>query len=296
MAQTRNRWITQVILAFGLLIFVGSSLLPVIDGFSRSSPSQSTDNSNSALSSSEQKSKLEDQVRGYELVLQREPENQTALKGLLEARLKLLSQKGKGEVKPADIQPVIEPLEKLAKLDPQNSQYGVLLAQAKQQIGDREGAAQAYRSILAVKPGDLNALQGMVQLQLSEKRPEAAIGLLKDTLAAAEQANKIQPDSVNVVAVQVLLGNVYASQKDYVQAQTVYDQAIKKDNKDFRPVLAKAMVLKEQGKTDAAKLLFDDAATLAPAEYKDQINKLATQPLPTPTASPTPSATPTPSP
>jgi tetratricopeptide (TPR) repeat protein len=293
-AQARNRWITLVILGLCLLAFFGVSLVPLISGLSRSPSPQSTATNNGSLSASEQKSKLEDQVRGYELVLQREPENQTALKGLLEARLGLLSQKGKGEVKPTDIQVVIEPLEKLVKLNPQNSQYGVLLAQAKQQIGDREGAAQAYRSILKDKPGDLNALQGMVQLQISEERPEAAIGLLKDTLAAAEQANKIQPNSVDVVAVQVLLGSIYDSQKNYTQGQVIYDQAIKKHPQDFRPVLAKAITLKKQGKVEAAKSLFDNAATLAPAEYKDQINKLATQPLPTPTTSPTPTATPSP--
>jgi tetratricopeptide (TPR) repeat protein len=293
-AQARNRWITLVILGLCLLAFFGVSLVPLISGLSRSPSSPNTANNNGSLSPSEQKSKLEDQVRGYELVLQREPENQAALKGLIEARLRLLTQKGKSERKRADYEGVIEPLEKLAKLNPQNSQYGVLLAQAKQEIGDREGAALAYRSILKDKPGDLNALQGMVQLQISEERPEAAIGLLKDTLATAEQANKIQPNSVDVVAVQVLLGNIHASQKDYTQAQVIYDQAIKKHPQDFRPVLAKAMALKEQGKTDAAKSLFDNAATLAPAGYKDQINKLATQPLPTSTASPTPTATPSP--
>ena len=52
-----------------------------------------------------------------------------------------------------------------------------------------------------------------------------------------------------------------------------YDQAIKKDPKDFRPVLAKAMLLKEQGKITEAKPLFDSAVALAPAQYKDEINK-----------------------
>lgn len=238
---------------------------------------------------SDQKSKVEDEVRGYELVLQREPENQAALKGLLQARLQLLSQKGKGQIKPADIQAVIEPLEKLVKLNPDQSKYAVLLAQAKQQIGDKEGAAQAYRSVLQTKPGDLEALQGMVALLVNQKRPEAAIGLLQDTLSTATQANKIQPGSVDTVAVQVLLGNVHAEQKRYSQALSAYDGAIKVDKQDFRPVLAKAMLLKEQGKLDQAKPLFTAAAALAPAQYKDEINQQAT-------ASPTPAASGVPTP
>ncbi|WP_448266552.1 tetratricopeptide repeat protein [Nostoc sp. DSM 114159] len=290
MSQPRNRWIVQVVLAVAILAFVGVSVIPIIGAFNNTPPSsQNTASTKGSLSSADQKSKLEDEARGYEQVLQREPENQTALKGLLQARLQLLSQKDKSEVKPADIQVVIEPLEKLAKLNPEQSEYSVLLAQAKQQIGDREGAAQAYRSVLSTKPGDLKALQGMVALLISQQRPEAAIGLLQETLSNAAQANTIQPGSVDIVAVQVLLGSVHASQKRYAQASSVYDQAIKKDPKDFRPVVAKAMLLKQQGKDAEAKLLFDSAVALAPAQYKDGIKKAATaSPLPTPAASPAP--------
>ncbi|OCQ98750.1 Tfp pilus assembly protein PilF [Nostoc sp. MBR 210] len=292
MSEPRNRWIVRVILALAVLMFVGVSIVPIISAFnSPTSTNQNPANPTGNLASSDQKTKLQDEVRGYELVLQREPENQTALKGLLQARLQLLS------LNQGDVQGVIAPLEKLAKLNPERSEYGVLLAQAKQQIGDKEGAAQAYRTILDTKPGDLKALQGMVALLLDQKRPEAAIGLLQETLNNATQANTIQPGSVNVVAVQVLLGNVYAAQKRFPQAMNVYDQAIKKDPKDFRPVLAKAMLLKEQGKTTEAKPLFSNAASLAPAQYRDEINKAATaSPTPPPAASapPAPASTPKP--
>ena len=294
MSESRNRWMVRVVLAFAVVAFVGVSVMPIITTFNKpQSLPQNQANTENQGSSFQQKSKLEDQVRGYELVLQKEPENQTALKGLLQARLQLLSQKGQGEVKPADIQVVIEPLEKLAKLNPQKSEYGVLLAQAKQQIGDKEGAAQTYRTILTAKPADLKALQGMVSLQLSEKRPEAAIGLLEESLTAAKNANTIQPESVDVVAVMVLLGNVYAFQSKDDRAISTYDEAIKKDAQDFRPVLAKAMLFKEQGKLDEAKPLFDKATALAPAQYKDEINKVADS-NPIPTAPPTESSPPAP--
>ncbi|MDZ7959251.1 MAG: tetratricopeptide repeat protein [Aulosira sp. DedQUE10] len=284
MSQTRS-WFVKVVLALAILAFVGISMVPLFAAFNQNDKQPQTQNNASAggnVPSSDQKSKLQDEVRGYQLVLQREPENQTALKGLLQARLQLLS------IKEGDIQGVIEPLEKLAKLNPEQTEYAVLLAQAKQQIGDKEGAAQAYRTVLTTKPGDLKALQGMVSLLLSQQRPEAAIGLLQDTLSAAPQANKIQPGSVDTVAVQVLLGTVHASQKRYTQALSVYDQAILKDAKDFRPVLAKAMLLKQQGKVTEAKPLFNTASALAPAQYKDEINKAAeVSPTPAPTASST---------
>ncbi|MBD2353777.1 tetratricopeptide repeat protein [Tolypothrix sp. FACHB-123] len=290
MSQPRS-WIVKVVLALAVLTFVGISLVPLISALNNNTTQSPTQNNASTKGNSatpDQKSKLQDEVRGYQLVLQREPENQTALKGLLQARLELLS------LKEGDVQGVIEPLEKLAKLNPDQTEYTVLLAQAKQQLGDKEGAAQAYRSVLSTKPGDLKALQGMVSLLLSQKRPEAAIGLLQDTLTAAPQVNKIQPGSVDTVGVQVLLGTVHASQKSYTQAISVYDQAAKKDPKDFRPVLAKAMLFKQQGKVAEAKTLFNNASALAPAQYKDEINKAA-EVAPSPNPATTPSAAATPS-
>ncbi|WP_017655088.1 tetratricopeptide repeat protein [Fortiea contorta] len=286
MSQPRNRWIVQVILVVAVLAFVGVSVVPIIAAFNDTQPpTQSATSNQGASPAADQKSKLQDEVRGYELVLQREPENQTALKGLLQARLQLLSQKQ------GDIQGVIEPLEKLAKLNPEQTEYAVLLAQAKQQIGDKEGAAQAYRNVLTRNRGDLKALQGMVGLLLDQQRPEAAIGLLQDTLSSASQINASQPGSVDAIAVQVLLGTVHAAQKNYPQALSAYDQAMNKDAQDFRPVLAKAMLLKQQGKATEAKSLFDRASALAPAQYKDEIQKTANaSPSPTPSASATPSA------
>jgi tetratricopeptide (TPR) repeat protein len=190
----------------------------------------------------------------------------------------------------------IEPLEKLAKQNPNETLYSVLLAQAKQQSGDREGAAQVYRSILETKPGDMDALSGFVSLLRQQNRPEAAVGLLQDTLKKANQANQVQPGSVDVTSVQVLLGGVYASQKRFDEAIAIYDEAAKTNKQDFRPVYGKAVVLKEQGKNDQAKPLFTKAADLAPAKYKDQINQMATNASPAkpPAGAPTGGTTVTP--
>ncbi len=284
MSKGRNKWFVKIVLIVAVIALVGGSMVPIIAAFNESQSGNTA--SSTGNSASNQKSKLEDAVRGYEQVLQREPENQTALIGLLENRLQLL-RLGQG-----DIKGVITPLEKLSKLNPEETRYAVLLAQAKQQIGDKEGAATAYRTVLETKPGDLPALQGMVALLLEQKRPEAAIGLLQESLDKAEKANKIESGSVDTTAVQVLLGNVYAKEKRYAQALSTYDKVIKNDSKDFRPVLAKAMVLKDQGKTEEAQPLFDKAASLAPAQYKDEINRQATTATPTPEVSASPSSEP----
>ncbi|MDB9541146.1 tetratricopeptide repeat protein [Anabaenopsis tanganyikae CS-531] len=275
MSQPRNTWKIKIVLALGTISFLGASLIPIIG--SLKNPPPSTENTPVSTASSEQLSQLQDQAKSYELVLQREPENQTALNGLLQVRLQLLA------LNQGDIKAVIEPLEKLTQLNPERSQYGVLLAEAKQQIGDQEGSAQAYRSVLTTNPGELNALRGLVALLLKQQRPDEAVSLLEDTLSG----KTTQTGSLDRGAVQVLLGTVHVSQKRYGEATSIYEQAIKNDPQDFRPVLAKALLLREQGKPDEAQPLFDNALALAPAQYKDQVNRAIAPPTSAPTPSPT---------
>ncbi|MEG4806872.1 tetratricopeptide repeat protein [Microcoleus sp. F8-D3] len=290
----KRRGLITVVVVLSLIAFLGFSLVPILDSILKASQAQSQSTptpTQTAQSGEKQSELLQAQARGYELVLQREPDNVTALRGLLQVRLELIGQ-GVGDIKDA-----IAPLEKLASLNPETTEYGILLAQAKERTGDREGAAQAYRSILASKPGEIKALQGLVNLLLVQQRPEAAIGLLQDTLKAAPAANLAKPESVDVTSVQLILGQVYAVQKRYEEAIAIYDESAKANPKDFRPTLGKAIVLKEQGKTDEAKTLFDRATELAPPNYKDQINQLASgTPSPSPAAATTPEPAASPSP
>lgn len=293
----KRRGLISVVVVLSLIAFLGFSLVPILDSILKGSQAQSRSTptpTQTAASNDKQSQLLQDQVRGYELVLQREPDNVTALRGLLQVRLELIGQ-GVGAIKD-----VVPTLEKLAKLNPGTTEYGILLAQAKERTADREGAAQAYRSILASKPGEIAALQGLVNLLLVQQRPEAAIGLLQDTLKAAPAQNQAKPGSIDVTSVQLILGQVYAVQKRYPEAIAIYDESAKANPKDFRPTLAHAIVLKEQGKTDEAKTLFEKATELAPPNYKDQINQLASgTPSPAPAAekaSPDPAASPSPEP
>lgn len=267
MTATKKRWLINGFLIIALIAFVGVSILPLITSIlQQEDVAQTADTAPPATTSGltdNEETALQEQAKGYELVLQREPENATALKGLLETRLRL-----------GDIAGAIGPLETLAKMNPEQTEYTVLLAQAKQQVGDKEGAAEAYRTILASKPGDLGALQGLVALLLQEDRPEAALGLLQDTLKLAEQAQSEGVAGMDVASIRLILGQVYAEQQRYDEAIAIYDEIRLLNTTDFRPVLAKALVLRTQGNEETAKPLFEEAAALAPAQYKDQIKQL----------------------
>jgi|GEM_PF-252141 len=258
----RNRILVSSILFLASLAFLALILLPVLGVFRTGAQVAETPSPTSSPTAGEDD--LEARARGYSLVLEREPDNQTALRGLLEVRI----QQG-------DAEAAIAPLERLAALNPDVTDYQVLLAQTKQRTGDSEGAARVYREILSQQPGDMNALQGLVGLMVMEGRPEAAIALLQDTLRIADEQNQVSPGSISETSVQLLLGQVYAEEQRFDEAIAIYDQAIESDRQDFRPVLGKAIVLQADGQTDEADPLFRLASSLAPAQYQDQINQLA---------------------
>lgn len=251
-------------MALAALAFLGLSIAPLLGAF-QNTPSQV------AASPSSTQERLETEAKGYELVLQREPDNQAALRGLIEVR-----------VQQGNIEAIVPVLEKLVEQNPDQADYQVLLAQTKQRTGDLEGAAQAYRTVLETRPGDINALKGLSDLLMQQERPQAAIGLLEDTLNTADAVNQAQPGSVDPTSVRVLLGEVYFKQQRYEEAIATYDSAAQANPEDFRPILGKALVLQAQGRTDEAAPLFASAESLAPTQFKDQVKQLATTPSPSP--------------
>lgn len=265
MTVKRNRWLVISVLVVAVGAFLAISLLPLLAG--RGDRSIATTPAGQTPGAAEVQEELEARARGYELVLEREPDNQVAIQGLVETRIQM-----------GDLQGVIAPLERLAELNPDTPNYQVLLGQTKQAIGDLDGAAEAYRGVLTDNPGDMNALQGLVALLIQQERPQAAIGLLQDTLQSAPQTNEVTPGAIDTASVQLLLAQVYVEDDQLDKALSIYDEAIAKAGDDFRPFLAKALVLRDVGETEEATSLFEQAEAMAPAQYKDQVRQLATTP------------------
>jgi len=259
-------WFTRIMLLVGAIAFIGFALAPLLGSVLEARNVSQAPSQAAPATAESQREELEAQARGYELVLDREPENETALRGLVEVRLQL-----------NDIAGVLEPLEKLSALNPEETRYKVLLAQVKQFTDDLEGAAQVYRQVLQNDPGNTPALQGLVELLIQQERPEAAIGLLEDTLQIAPEANAEAAGSVDVVAVQLLLGQVYTEQERYDEALQAYENTQQANPADFRPLIGKGLILQRQGKTEEARAVFSTAASLAPPQYKDRIDALIAQ-------------------
>jgi len=106
----------KILTIVSMFLFFGSMAFRVIPAIQQASQPKP------AIASVSAESGLQQQARGYEMVLQREPENQLALEKLSVLRLQLKDTKG-----------AMEPLEKLVKLHPDRQDYKVVLEQIKKQ-------------------------------------------------------------------------------------------------------------------------------------------------------------------
>ncbi|MEH2349511.1 MAG: tetratricopeptide repeat protein [Nostoc sp.] len=112
----------KILTIVSMFLFFGSTVFAVIPAIQQASQPKPITASASA------ESVLQQQARGYEMVLQREPENQLALEKLSVLRLQLKDAKG-----------AMEPLEKLVKLRPDRQDYKVVLERIRKQQSQREG-------------------------------------------------------------------------------------------------------------------------------------------------------------
>lgn len=102
--------------------FVGSSVFAIVPAIQRA-----TQNPQPVAQTVSPESSLQEQAKGYELVLQREPNNQVVLEKLSLVRVQLKDFQGAREV-----------LEKLVKLHPDRQDYKVILEDMKKKNRDHK--------------------------------------------------------------------------------------------------------------------------------------------------------------
>ena len=120
--MSKKKRILRIFTLISAIAFLGSAGFNVFRMLTN--PARSTQVSTQAEDLTQQ---LQAQARGYEMVLQREPENQIALQGLVEIRLQM-----------KHFERTIEPLKTLVRLNPQQEQYETLLATIMQQVEQEE--------------------------------------------------------------------------------------------------------------------------------------------------------------
>lgn len=236
-----------LLLVVGTVTFLGFSFGPL---FQALGPSESPE----ASLVTEQ---LRAQADGYRAVLEREPDNPIALRGLIDTQLQLNEPQG-----------AIEPLKKLVELEPENRQLRAFLAQIQQDTGDFEGALEQLQLLYEGDPKDGQVLQQLVDVQLTLGRTSEAIALLEKHLEEVPEDNDVR----------LRLAFVYARNNQTEKAVVLYDKLIAADPSDFTPVLGKAIALSsatDENLRAKAPELFEQAARLAPPQVREQIQQQA---------------------
>ena len=138
--ETKGKKLSRVVTLVLGLGFAGSSLAIALSSvFSQNNSNDIAANSDASL-----EEQIQVQVRGYEKVLEREPENVTALEGLAQIYLQT------GDPKKA-----IPTLEKLVEYYPEQPEYAGILAIIKQQ--EANGPPTEETQLETTPPTDTNS-------------------------------------------------------------------------------------------------------------------------------------------
>jgi predicted Zn-dependent protease len=123
----RNALQRILIIAAGCA-FLGTLVIPIAQMFTDASqPSSNVATTSESINEQAIRQQAKERAQAYEQVLKREPNNQAALQGLVDSRLKMNDLKG-----------AIAPMEKLVKLYPNQKEYKALLEVIQQQASVQE--------------------------------------------------------------------------------------------------------------------------------------------------------------
>ena len=251
-SAAQRSWAYRIVLIGAVAAFVGFSLLPalgIVKGLRfRSTPA-------TAQVPVEQ---LQREIDGYQLVLEREPENETALQGLTDDLLQL----GRG-------QEAIPPVQQLVALHPERVGLGVELGRLQLQVGQMEEGVKTFKNLYESHPTRTDVLKALVEAELATGDTQGAIALLEAKLDRGDRW----------VDTSLLLATAYERGDRFEDAMAVYDRLLDSDPEDFRPAFEKALALsnasKEQRDFEEAQRLFALAEDLAPKGTGDRIRAIA---------------------
>lgn len=229
--------------------------------------------------SQEEEAKFKSALQGFEATLSRSPNDPSALEGAAVSLVEL------GEYEKASIF-----LEKLVKVIPDKAEAYRLLGEVKFELKDYEGSSSSYRSALSSSNKiDFEVLRGLTNSLLAAKKPDQAVDVIlscrqklneksQTQLANLEASNDNggqEPQDIDPIQIDLLLGKAYSDWGHISDAVAVYDKLITEHPEDFRGYLAKGIILKENGKPGDAERMFIQAKFFAPEAAKALVDRYA---------------------
>jgi len=136
-----------------------------------------------------------------------------------------------------------------------------------------EADVNDYKTVLEREPNNLDALVATANLYLEKGKLAQAIPILEKIVA-------LEPNNPEW---QFNLAKLYELDHQIDKAEKIYDLILVKDSRQFKALVAKAMLKQAQGQPESAKTLFQMAEAVAPSEaLKKKIQELSQKTLATP--------------
>jgi tetratricopeptide (TPR) repeat protein len=136
-----------------------------------------------------------------------------------------------------------------------------------------EADVNDYKNVLEREPNNLDALVATANLYLEKGKLAQAIPILEKIVA-------LEPNNPEW---QFNLAKLYELDHQIDKAEKIYDLILVKDSRQFKALVAKAMLKQAQGQPESAKTLFQMAEAVAPSEaLKKKIQELSQKTLTTP--------------
>jgi predicted Zn-dependent protease len=123
------------------------------------------------------------------------------------------------------------------------------------------GARQAYERALTIDPDSIDALAGLVALELSHKRTAAARGRI-------EKARARHPERAVYLR---LLAGVCRAEGDTVRSEAMYRELLASDGGDVRAAMGLGELLAATGRTDEARAVLEQLLGRRPAIHEARI-------------------------
>lgn len=197
---------------------------------------------------------MEEEERSLEEHLSSHPDDVTALRSLMEVRIK--SRK---------LPEAIELIDRLIELEPEEKEWPILRANIFSHSGDSESAKTAFEEIISKDPLRVEAYHGLAMaysdsgdgLKAVEERIQEAMAKCKKE---RKNGKDLRDFKLLVAQIRVLEGR-------HEEALKLYQELVKEEPRDFRPYLCQGIIYTLLKKGGEAEKQFEKFRRLVPRNH-----------------------------
>ncbi|KAJ0259646.1 hypothetical protein HA466_0059670 [Hirschfeldia incana] len=206
--------------------------------------SESLNHQNDTVSLEEEETSLENHLSSH-------PDDVTALRSLMEVKIKSLK-----------LPQAINLIDRLIELEPDEKEWPILKANIYSHSGDSESAKNAFEEIISKDPLRVEAYHGLAMacsdsgddLKAVEERIQEAMGRCK------KNAKDLRDFKLLVAQIRVLEGK-------HEEALKLYQELVKEEPRDFRPYLCQGIIYTLLKKGGEAEKQFEKFRRLVPRNH-----------------------------